>query len=66
MDLVVEGDRVAMVYDCELAPPVGVIKISSFFRVVAGKVSTYGTYFDATELRKLSAHEQCSPDRSMP
>lgn len=58
LDLVVDGDRAAMLYECELPPPVGLIKISSFFRVTSGKIATYGTYFDATELRKLFAQKK--------
>jgi ketosteroid isomerase-like protein len=30
----------------------------SFFRVADGKIATYGTYFDATELRKLFAQKK--------
>src|SRR5579859_1490838 len=55
VDLVVEGDRAALLYDCELPPPVGVIRIASFFGVENGKICTYETWFDATELRKLLA-----------
>jgi ketosteroid isomerase-like protein len=58
VDLVVQGDRAALLYDCELPPPIGTIKIASFFRVVNGKISTYETQFDATELRKLQARQR--------
>ena len=51
-EVVVDGDRAAMTYDCELPPPVGTLRIASFFRVVNGKISSYETLFDATELRK--------------
>jgi SnoaL-like domain len=54
-ELVVQGDRAALLYDCELPPPVGTIKIASFFRVANGKIRWYETLFDATELRKLQA-----------
>jgi hypothetical protein len=54
-ELVVEGDRAAMLYDCELPPPVGWLRIASFFRVENGKIRWYETLFDATELRKLLA-----------
>ena len=53
VELVVEGDRAALLYDCELPPPVGTLKIASFFRVEKGKIRTYETQFDATELRKV-------------
>src|SRR5262245_24716217 len=51
--LLVDGDRAAMLYDCELAPPAGLIRIASFFRVEAGKIRWYETRFDPTEFRKL-------------
>jgi ketosteroid isomerase-like protein len=57
LELVVEGDRAAMLYDCELPQPIGTIKIASFFRVENGKIRTYETQFDATELRKLQARQ---------
>ena len=55
VELTVEGDRAAMLYDCELPPPVGTLRIASFFRVENGKIRWYETVFDATELRKLLA-----------
>jgi hypothetical protein len=51
IDLIVEGDRAALLYDCDL--PFGTVRIASFFRVANGKISAYDTRFDATELRKL-------------
>src|SRR5262245_2996576 len=32
LELLVDGDRAAMLYDCELAP-IGTVRIASFFRV---------------------------------
>jgi len=58
VDLVVEGERAALLYDCELPQPVGRLKIASFFRVENGKIRTYETLFDATELRKLQAAQR--------
>ena len=55
VELIVEGDRAAMLYDCELPQPIGTLKIASFFRVENGKIRTYETQFDATELRKVLA-----------
>ena len=52
-ELVVDGDRAALLYDCELPEPVGEIRIASFFTVKNGKIVAYDTRFDATELRKL-------------
>jgi ketosteroid isomerase-like protein len=57
VELVVEGDRAAMLYDCELPEPVGNLKVASFFRVENGKIRAYATQFDATELRKLLARK---------
>src|SRR5687767_10904644 len=37
-ELLVDGDRAAMLYDCELPPPVGTLRIASFFRVAGGKI----------------------------
>lgn len=53
IDLLVDGDRVALLYDCDLPAPVGTLRIASFFRVENGRIRTYDTRFDATELRKL-------------
>jgi hypothetical protein len=58
VELLVEGDRAAMLYDCELPQPVGTVRIASFFRVESGKIRTYETWFDATELRKLLASKR--------
>jgi ketosteroid isomerase-like protein len=53
VELMVVGDRAAMLYDCELPDPVGPTRIASFFRVQDGKIAWYETLFDATELRKV-------------
>jgi len=55
LDLLVDGDRAAMLYDCELPQPVGVIRIASFFRVENGKIRSYDTRFDAETFRQLVA-----------
>jgi hypothetical protein len=53
IELLVDGDRAALLYDCDLPEPVGTLRIASFFKVVDGKIAWYETQFDATELRKL-------------
>src|SRR5262249_43561689 len=53
VDLIIDGDRAALLYDCELPEPVGWLRIASFFRVKNGKVVSYDTRFDATNLAKL-------------
>jgi hypothetical protein len=53
VELLADGDRVAMLYECDL--PFGTVRIASFFRVEHGKIRWYETQFDATELRKLQA-----------
>ena len=58
IELVVQGEHAALLYECELPPPVGTVKIGSFFRVQDGKIRTYEILFDATELRKLQAQQQ--------
>lgn len=55
VELLVDGDRAALLYDCELPPPVGTLRIASFFRVEGGRIKTSDTRFDATELRRLVA-----------
>jgi hypothetical protein len=55
IELLVVGDRAALLYDCRLPDPVGCLRIASFFRVENRKIKTYETLFDATELRKLYA-----------
>ena len=58
VELLVEGDRAAMLYECDLPEPVGTLRIASFFRVAEGKIRWYETQFDATELRKLLARKR--------
>jgi hypothetical protein len=53
IELMVEGDRAAMLYECELPDPVGLIHIASFFRVARGKICWYETLFDPTNFRAL-------------
>lgn len=53
VELVVAGDRAALLYDCDLPYPVGTLRIASFFRVERGRIRWYETFFDPTELRKL-------------
>jgi ketosteroid isomerase-like protein len=55
VELIVDGDRAALLYDCELPQPVGVLRIASFFTVRGGKIAEYDTRFDATALRALLA-----------
>lgn len=50
IELVIDGDRAALLYDCDLAP-VGVVRIASFFRVEDGKIRWYETFFDPSALR---------------
>ncbi len=58
VDLVVAGDRAALLYDCDLPEPVGTLRISSFFRVAGGKIGWYETFFDPTKLRELLAKKR--------
>ncbi len=55
VEMVVAGDRAAMLYDCDLPEPVGTLRIASFFRVAGGRIASYDTRFDASELKKLIA-----------
>lgn len=55
VEVIVDGDRAAMLYDCDFVPPAGTVRIASFFRVAGGKITRYDTRFDVTELRKLQA-----------
>src|SRR5262252_5069102 len=43
VEFLVEGDRAALLYDCELPPSVGTLKIASFFHVEKRKIRTYET-----------------------
>ena len=52
IELIVQDDRAAMLYECELGP-VDTLRIASFFRVENARIRWYETQFDATELRKL-------------
>jgi hypothetical protein len=58
IELVVQDECAALLYECELPPPIGTVKIGSFFRVEGGKIRTYEILFDATELRKLQAQQR--------
>ena len=55
LEIVVEGDRAALLYDCDLPPPVGTLRAATFQRVEQGRIRSYLQAFDATELRKLQA-----------
>jgi ketosteroid isomerase-like protein len=55
LELLVEGDRVAMLYDWEM--PLGTVRIASFFRVADGKIRWYDTRFDPTKLNELRARQ---------
>jgi hypothetical protein len=55
VELLVDGDRAAMLYDCELPPPANTVRIASFFRVENGKIRWYETQFDAEGFRQLVA-----------
>src|SRR5437870_5616248 len=37
VELLVDGDRAALLYDCDLPEPAGTLRIASFFRVEDGK-----------------------------
>jgi hypothetical protein len=55
IEILVQGNRAAMLYECELPAPAGVMRIASFFRIEGGKIRWYETQFDATEFKKLIA-----------
>ncbi|HEV2519907.1 MAG TPA: nuclear transport factor 2 family protein [Thermoplasmata archaeon] len=54
VDLVVEGERAALLYDVDLPRPVGTLRTASFQHVVDGRIRSYLQAFDATELRKVT------------
>ncbi|HWU86020.1 MAG TPA: nuclear transport factor 2 family protein [Kofleriaceae bacterium] len=56
VELMVDGDRAAMLYDWEM--PLGVVRIASFFRVENGKIRWYDTRFDPAKLNELRAHQR--------
>lgn len=43
----------ALLYDCDMMSPAGVIRTAEFFTVIDGKIKAIRLIFDATELRKL-------------
>jgi hypothetical protein len=49
-ELIVEGDRAALLYDCDWPEPVGTFRLGSFFRVKSGKITHYDVWFDATKV----------------
>ena len=55
IELIVEGDRAAMLYDWEM--PLGVVRIASVFRVAGGKIRWYDTRFDPKKLDELRARK---------
>jgi ketosteroid isomerase-like protein len=56
VELVTEGDRVAMLYDCELVPPATTpFRIASFFWVRDGKIARYETWFDPAQFQQVRA-----------
>ena len=55
IDLLVDGERAVLLYECELPQPVGWLRISSYFRVQHGKIRFYDARFDSTAFRQLGA-----------
>jgi len=55
LELLVDGNRASMLYDCELPPPAGTVRIAAFFRVEDGKIRWYETQFDTEGYRQLVA-----------
>ena len=53
IELMIDGDRAAMLYDWEM--PLGTVRIASFFRVAGGKIRWYDTRFDPAKLNELRA-----------
>ncbi|MEI8356753.1 MAG: nuclear transport factor 2 family protein [Deltaproteobacteria bacterium] len=43
----------ALLYDCDMITPAGLIRTAEFFTVADGRIKTIRLIFDATELRKL-------------
>lgn len=52
VELIAEGDRVAMLYDCELPEPIGTLRAASFMHIEDGKIRSIRHAFDATALRR--------------
>ena len=57
VELIVAGQRAALLYDCELPQPVGILRIASFYHVEKGKIRTHGTAFDATLFRQFEGRK---------
>jgi hypothetical protein len=55
VELILEGNRAALLYDCDLSAPVGTLRTASFQRVDGGKIREYRQAFDATGLRRVLA-----------
>ena len=51
VDLVAEGERAMLLYECVL--PFGTLRTAEHVRVVDGKIRSIELVYDATELRKL-------------
>lgn len=41
VELIIDGNRAALLYDCDLPAPVGTLRIASFFTVEGGKITAY-------------------------
>ena len=50
----VQGDQVAVLYECDLSRPDGTTMFAEFFRVADGKIKSLNLSYDGTEFRKLS------------
>lgn len=53
--LVVAGDTAALLYDCDMPAPVGMLRTAWFVRVAGGVVTSIQSVFDCTEIRPLAA-----------
>jgi SnoaL-like protein len=50
---IVDGNRAAVLYDCDIPPPIGTLRTAWFVSVENGKLRTIQSIFDATEIRKM-------------
>ena len=50
----VQGNEMAVLYDCELTRPAGTHRFAEFFRIENGRIQSINLLYDGTEWRKLA------------
>lgn len=57
-EILIDGERAAILYDCDMVPPGGTSRIAAFYRVEHGKIRWYELCFDPAGVQRLLSASQ--------